>query len=294
MNSHNIDKIMDNVIDSVIESVLQHPFHLLCKKCRISRHDPIFNQKTFKNFLEYISSFSSKDRIKELRSHDNNGYSFVHSIIWTYVTEKPYFKSPEISQEYLKIIYWVLSNINMEELLELFSEGMPDDDKCTPIHDLVSLSRYLNKDDYELLEALKNKGLETIFQISDGNDMTVYDYIKMKSVHIDYKKKIYEVQKQMKDIEKNIINVFTEDCLDCFNLCENCGNFLSLVKDLKKIPEKRCLKILTEEMRLRIQKIIELRIYIMDIFKKILKDERKQSQHSHYIEIWTKMLEIKI
>lgn len=264
---------------------------MLCKQCRVSQNPPIFHIRDLKTFIEYLDVISNYDTIKALSSHDKNGYSYVHFIMWSYVSLKPKYKDPELAEEYLKIIYHLVENFPLDFLEELYSEGIPDDEKMTPMHYFANANKYFTTSDYRLLDTFRERGLGRLMEQEDGSGMTVDNYIAIKQLDPEIKRSIYHTQTEMKACEKILIDVFTEFFRDRFRCCEECGRFLKLLSDIDNLPQEEVRKILTPRVIKLIEEVIKKRRVINIIYRNKIHQDISNENHKFCIKMWSKKLE---
>lgn len=284
-----IEEDMWNTVQKVIESVLGDQ---LCKKCRFSYNHPIFDVKHISEFTAYLGRLTESEKKDIIRLHDKNGYSFVHYMSWSYINKKPRSKSPDIAAQHFLILNWIVDNFDIEFLREIYSEGLPEDEKCTPIHYFAQATNsYLTREENIYLNRLCTKGMSDIMQRPDSFETTVSDYIALKIVPYEMKTAIYRDQKDMKAIETGLSKLYTSTFPEYFATCSKCRCYLHFFTDLRSIPFEKSRTILTDEVRRDIQVVIDLRERIISHHQILSsRSESRENSHRHCINIWKEKL----
>jgi hypothetical protein len=258
----------------------------LCKKCYRTLNpkptEPIFEVMHRDELITAVRAMSEEERASVLTSRDGSGYSWMHFLLWKYITCKHHHKDPKAAIDYLSMAGWVLDECSDSLVTLMMSDGLPEDDKCTPMHYFVKSLHYLNKVEFNIAQKFRRPCLRQLYDSLDGDGMSVKDYINRMNIKDAEKMEIYRKHKEMKLVENQLFLRCFDTFPKAFRTCDVCHKPLSLFDDVSKLSPESFIGLLEEDL---VEVVITLR---RDIAKCYGKEEDRA--HVHCIETWEKVL----
>lgn len=254
-----------------------------CRKCRLNIEEPIFNVRTLEQLQQLLANKSSDEMIRTLYVHHKDGYTYLHFLFWNYAVERQKHRNPEFAHQCKKMIEYLMTI--PEVFMQLCNYGTIDDNGNTPIHDYIKYISSLKAEDIKFIDLLRQSGVN--FGIQDKDGMNIDDYIQLKRLSPEIKRKIQFKQVQMKQWENELVNHITESYPQHFKRCTCCNKILYLYYDIDHLPIEKFQLIMNEDLLWKMCNIIVLREDIMKLYLQYSHNEiNVLDNHNFTIDVW--------